>query len=416
MLCCPIRGIILLFAALMSIVDLMVPVFSYSRNIPKSLSNAQNSIFWNKHDASLYRYPTPSLHMTDVKYTHERILNAEEELELLWQATELRRLKKHEEELVLRDPKKLLPLLSIRSRTAGYGDDMDGYEAAINNGHEARERLVTCNMGLVRYCAKDIMKKQSPSKLGSLSREDLIQEGAIGLARAVDKYNIGIGGKFSTYSYYWIRAAMLRCIAERGEVLRVPEHVSTAVRKMIVAANKLGFCIDGDTIVKRVATSKEWKEAHAAKAVAEEAGLTDSQLRQAMKVQKRRKAGQISFEDWIRRGKDLQSDVELCLHNEETMFNAKKLEDEFSKYLRPKEMEALSLRYGLKIRKTENDKNNETRLRAIQNGKSGEAMSFKEVGRCMSVSAEYGRRLVHKALTKLRKAADDGQLEAAFLF
>merc|ERR1712176_431401 len=146
-------------------------------------------------------------------------------------------------------------------------------------------------MGLVRHCAKEMIRNQPPSKLGSLSQEDLIQEGAIGLARAVDKYNIGIGGKFSTYSYYWIRAAMLRCIAERGEVVRVPENVSTAVRKMSAAANKLGLSIDGETIVRQVSTSREWKEAQVAKAIAEEAGLTDSQLRQALRVRSRRRAG-----------------------------------------------------------------------------------------------------------------------------
>merc|ERR1712176_1346462 len=133
-------------------------------------------------------------------------------------------------------------------------------------------------------------------------------------------------------------------------------------------------------------------------------GLTDSQLRQALRVRSRRRAGHLS------------SDVTHSLQIEETSFDSEKLEDEFSKYLRPKEMEALSLRYGLRNKELERGSIFAKDGRTPQRGKSGEAMSFNEVGRSMSVSAEYGRRLVHNALAKLRKAADDGHLEAAFLF
>merc|ERR1712173_98422 len=91
-------------------------------------------------------------------------------------------------------------------------------------------------------------------------------------------------------------------------------------------------------------SKRKWKDARVAKAIAEESGLTDSQLHQAMRVQSRRKAGNVSFEDWMKRGRDLRSD---CTSNFEREDDYNELKIELSKFLRPKEMEALSLRYGL---------------------------------------------------------------------
>ena len=349
-------------------------------------------------------------------------LSRDEEMELLRQATELRRIQVLESDLAMQSPDLKIPFLSKRAEAAGYGDDIFSYEDAIDQGHRAREALVTRNMGLVHYCVNEVLKKTPKSKLGTLSREDLIQEGAIGLARAVDKYNIGIGGKFSTYAVYWIRAAVLRCIAERGHLVRVPEHVSTAIRKMSAAANRLGVEVDGEHIVNTVVTSHQWREAQTAKALAEEAGLTDRQLREAMRISSQRKAGNVSFEDWMQRGQDLKSDVTTLFDtsvSDSSTLNREKLRKQFSKFLRPKEMEALSLRYGLNVSRKQSYQAEAEALvfgTSAKRGKSGEAMSFSEVGKQMSVSSEYGRKLVHRALAKLKKAAAEGQLEPALLF
>jgi RNA polymerase primary sigma factor len=360
-------------------------------------------------------------------------LTREEEMELLRQTTEMFRIQQLEAELAMKT-RNQLPILSIRANAAGYGDDLDGYQLALDAGHQAREALVTRNMGLVHYCVNEILKTQAKSRLGLLSKEDLIQEGAIGLSRAVAKYNIGIGGKFSSYAVYWIRAAVLRCIAERGDLVRVPEHVSAAIRKMSAAANRLGLLVDGDTIVKGVFTDDQpWKEAQAAKILAEEAGLTASQLREAMRVKSRRTAGSISFEDWMQKGQDLHSDVTTNSDIVNAPVDSTKLRIELSKYLRPQEMEALTLRYGLEeataaeeVMVTSIAYNYQAEAEAlifgeqspepsIRRKKSGE-MTFHEIGKSMSVSAEYGRRLVHKAITKLQKAAAEGRLESALLF
>ena len=244
----------------------------------------------------------------DLSDANSKRLSREEEQELLRQVAELRRLQQLEKDLALQSPSKQTPLLSIRAKAAGYGTELEAYEEAIDRGYKARETLVTSNMGLVHYSVNEICKKRKA--LNSLSREDLIQEGAIGLARAIDKFNPGMGTKFSTYAVYWIRAAILRCIAERDDIMRVPEHVSAAVRKVSAAAQRLGLELDGDKIVNSFQSDALWKEAQAAKALAEEAGLTDRQVKQALRVKQRRKnGGYVSYEAWMQNGRNMEVDL-----------------------------------------------------------------------------------------------------------
>ena len=276
--------------------------------------------------------------------------------------------------------------------------------------------------------------RSKKSQLQSVTREDLVQEGAIGLARAVDRWNPEIGGKFSTYAVYWIRAAALRCIAERDDLMRVPEHVSAAVRKMTKAAKTLGLDIDSDNLLSNVYSSDaSWKEAQAAKALAEEAGLTDKQLMEAMKVRQRRNKGHImSFETWMQQGRDYETDLSPVASVEEDALAAVKTENlkkTLSRFLRPREMEALSWRYGLNTESTTKSSRPRDYVAEAEEelfgsrakempvrGKWGEAMSFVEVGKKMQCSAEYGRRLCHAALNKLRQAAEEGILEPALLY
>lgn len=367
-------------------------------------------------------------------------LSAEEQREFLLQAVERRRLKRLETDLAL-TTKSTTPLLLTRCKEAGYGEDLEAYENAIIDGERARETMITTNMGLVHYCLNEIIGTRQSSKrpLNSLSREDLVQEGAIGLARAIDRWDPAIGGRFSTYATYWVRATILRCIAEKDDMLRVPEHVSTAVRRMTKGAKKLGLEVDSDNILSTVyAADASWKEAQAAKALAEEAGLTDKQLTEAMRIRYRRNTGgYVEFESWMQNGADLEADVSTVLGREEPLRSVETddLKKTLGRYLRPKEMEALCWRYGLLdegdvkedlvrdyVAEVENElygakKTNIKKAASIPvKGKWGEAMSFKDVGRNMEVSAEYGRRLCHAALKKLRQAADDGLLEPALLY
>lgn len=435
----------------------------------------------------------PETTPTAKRRTNFARLTPEEETELLAKAVEYRRLNELEKNLAITNQNKM-PLLSIRAKQAGYGEDLDGYEDAKFEGQIARETLVTHNMGLVHHCINKIIGKETfKSKTGnsqvdrkkglplnSLSREDLVQEGAIGLARAVDKWNPEIGGKFSTYAVYWVRAAILRCIAERDDVVRVPNHVSQAVLQINKAAKRLGWVLQesGGILVTEqaegssVATtfnSPKWKAANAAKLLAEEAGLTEKSFEEAMVARRRRySGGYVPFESWMqktsRNGSPMmqrhQSDENVD-HDRERLENSaanEEIRTVLSKHLRPKEMEALSWRYGL-LREEDQAKQESMQDRAnrqfmemedqlfgaaavanqaslakpkakavgvnvgtsestpasLTKGRFGEAMTFTEVGKKMQVSAEYTRRLCHKALAKLQQAAEEGTLEPAFL-
>lgn len=339
-------------------------------------------------------------------------LSDDEQYHLLHQAIEARRLRTLRQEQQSGGSTQLLTL--SLAQQAGYGDDLQAYRTALESGIDARETLVSRNMGLVHYCVKEIVGKR---KLQTLSKEDLVQEGAIGLARAVDKWNPAIGGKFSTYAVYWIRAAVLRCIAERDDIIRVPEHVSAAIRKVSRAATSLGLDIDGDSLISTVYSSQaSWKEALDAKKLAEEAGLTEDQLGRAIEVRNRRKQRVQSFEAWMQRGNDYESDlVPSSQQTHASSVDHSALKAKLSQFLGPKEMEALTLRYGLGA-KSPRDYVAEAEIEIFGDGKNekgrwGEAMSFKEIGRTMQISSEYGRKLCHAALKKLQRAAEDGALE-----
>lgn len=455
-------------------------------------------------------------------------LTPEEETELLARAVEYRRLNQLEKDLAMSHHNSL-PLLSVRAKHAGYGEDLDGYEDAKYEGQLARETLVTHNMGLVHHCVNQIIGRETKSTvknglpLNSLARDDLLQEGAIGLARAVDKWNpeIGDGNKFSTYAVYWVRAAVLRCIAERDDVVRVPNHVSQAVLQINKAAKRLGWVLQesGGILVteradggKSVSLSKSattmtsnsnsnvksprWEAANAAKRLAEEAGLSEKHFEEAMKARRRRySGGYVPFESWMQKSTSKKNGGAAVLsHQHQSDENAdhdkhqlessnanEEIRTVLSKHLRPKEMEALSWRYGLlseeedlaqQLAQKQYDESILARANRqflemedqlfgpssaasatahvnaaaaaptakaaslmqpkakanrvvkaaaaaaapLAKGRFGEAMTFTEVGKKMQVSAEYTRRLCHKALNKLQQAAEDGTLEPALLF
>ncbi len=96
-----------------------------------------------------------------------------------------------------------------------------------------REEMVRANLRLVVAIAK---KYRGHS---SLELSDLIQEGNLGLIRAVEKYNYRHGVKLSTYAVWWIRQSITRAIADQGRMIRVPEHMAKTARKVHRERSKL---------------------------------------------------------------------------------------------------------------------------------------------------------------------------------
>jgi RNA polymerase sigma factor (sigma-70 family) len=118
-------------------------------------------------------------------------------------------------------------------------EDSPNYKRLKREGLKARDIFIKCNMRLVTSVARKYIKRAK-----SLSFEDLIHEGVIGLTRGVEKFDPVRGYKFSTYAYWWIRQSISRAVASTDRSIRLPSHIYTDLGKIKSAMDRQGVTLE----------------------------------------------------------------------------------------------------------------------------------------------------------------------------
>jgi RNA polymerase primary sigma factor len=117
---------------------------------------------------------------------------------------------------------------------------------------EAKRKLIECNLRLVMSITRNYTRADVPLL-------DLIQEGNLGLIRAVEKFDYTLGFKLSTYATWWIKQSISRALAEQGRTIRLPVHVADQVRKVTKTRRILGQKLNRDPSLDEIAAETGFK-------------------------------------------------------------------------------------------------------------------------------------------------------------
>jgi RNA polymerase primary sigma factor len=269
-------------------------------------------------------------------------------------------------------------------------DERDELELKVMQGRQAHNRLAQSNLRLVVSVAKRYIGR-------GLNFLDLIQEGNLGLLRAVDKFDHTLGYKFSTYATWWIRQAISRAIADQARTIRIPVHMVETINRQTRAHRRLQQELGREPSYEELALEMEFLEPNDVEQV-RDALTNDGRLDRDVEHRLERASAKVRR---IQRLSQEPLSLETPVGNEETSSLADFIEDDSlpgpadsatRRMLREQMSEILD---GLNER--------ERRVLIMRFGlEDGIPRTLEDVGKEFNVTRERVRQIEAKALRKLR--------------
>lgn len=242
-------------------------------------------------------------------------------------------------------------------------------EARLEEGKRAKNQMIQANLRLVVSIAKRYANK-------SMSFQDLIQEGCVGLIRGAEKFDFKRGYKFSTYAHWWIRQAVTRSISDQSRTIRLPVHLFEIISRMSKVERQMVMKLGRDPTVEELAGALDMSVEKINQI--RKAGLLPISLNQTLNDDDNRTVEETLVDDHAEHPDDATGKV-LLKEDLENVLNT----------LNPRERDVLRLRYGLD---------------------DGRIKTLEEIGNVFSVTRERIRQIEAKALRKLRQPSRNGIL------